>query len=107
MKEILNLSMDFKLIVEPAAESDISKAIEYYETQKQGLGKVFFEELIDKVKQIQKFPNSINIRYNHTRVAVLKRFPYLIFYILVDNVIVVLAVMNSSINPNNWPDPRG
>lgn len=99
--------MDFKLIVEPTAESDISSAIEYYEAQKQGLGKVFFEELIEKVKQIQKFPNSISIRYNHTRVAVLKNFPYLIFYILVDNVIVILAVKNSSINPINWPDPKG
>jgi hypothetical protein len=95
--------MDFKLIVEPTADSDISKAIEYYDAQRKGLGKLFFEELIEKIHQIRTYPNSISIRYSHIRVATLYKFPYLIFYIVVDHVIVVLAVLNSSRNPEKWP----
>ena len=95
--------MDFKLIVQPNADTDISKAIEYYNAQRYGLGKEFFEELIEKVKQIHKYPNSVSIRYNRTHVASLKKFPYLIFYILIDNTIIVLAVVNSFRDSKSWP----
>ncbi len=66
--------------LEPAY-AELDDAIEYYNTQVQGLGKVFFEEVLTSVKLITQFPTAWPSISVHTKKAILRRFPYsLIFY---------------------------
>lgn len=67
--------------IEPAS-LELDDAIEYYELQLQGLGKKFFEEILETTELISKFPDLFTINSEHTRKAVLRKFPFSIIYTL-------------------------
>jgi len=62
-----------------------------------------FEKHISKIIQtIQKNPLKIQIRYNQTRVAFLKKFPYCVHFNIIENEIIIIAVFHTSQSPQKW-----
>lgn len=61
--------------IEPVA-IELEDAIEFYEIQISGLGKKFLNDVTDTIKLISKFPQLFPENSEHTRRAVLIKFPF-------------------------------
>jgi plasmid stabilization system protein ParE len=98
----------FKVVVLPIAKQDIAEASNWYNSQEHRLGKRFVAEVRKHISFIKKHPEGAPIRYNNTRTAVLDKFPYTIHYRITDDkrLIVNLAVLHTSRNPNLWQEYR-
>ncbi len=89
----------YHLIISPDAENDIEQAYNWYETQKEGLGAEFFEQVKITFVQIENNPKPFFEYKPLVRRAIVKRFPYGIFFYLSETTINVFAVFHSSRNP--------
>ena len=68
-------------IIEPAS-IELDDAIEFYELQLKGLGKIFFEEVLETTELISQFPDLFTRNSKHTRKALLRKFPFSIHYFI-------------------------
>lgn len=94
--------MKYELIIHSCAESEISDAALWYEKQRRGLGSEFLQCIDAALESIQRAPNLYTNIYKNVRRALIKRFPYSIFYILENGKIVIIAVFHEKRNPNIW-----
>jgi len=79
-------------------------AIEYYELHLTGLGRRFFNEVIETIDLIVQFPQLWAQNSEHTRKAVLRKFPYNLVYSMRDNMIYIIAVAHQNRVPEYWID---
>ncbi|MHA1585324.1 MAG: type II toxin-antitoxin system RelE/ParE family toxin [Promethearchaeota archaeon] len=91
-----------QVIFHPNAREELEFGINYYDSQVQGLGFDFLEEVEHSIEIIQKFPKCGKILRNHVRQFVLQRFPYMIFYLFKENQIYVVAVALQRQKPYYW-----
>jgi plasmid stabilization system protein ParE len=87
-----------------AAKRDVKKAYEWYEEQKPGLGDVFLERVEECLSAIGRSPNAFQVVAHDARRAIVKQFPYVIFYRIEDEAIYVYSVFHTSQNPQKWID---
>jgi len=91
-----------QVVVRPAAAADIDEAFLWYEGQHPGLGHEFLaavQTLIDAIAQHSlRYP----VVRRSTRRALLRRFPYAIYFRTYDEVVVVVACMHGRRNPRRW-----
>lgn len=85
-------------------EQDIKEAIFHYDKQLSGLGDRFFEEYLQYIEVIKRNPFIFQLRYKKVHLAPLRNFPFLIFYIIEQENILILSVVNSFKNPDKWPE---
>jgi plasmid stabilization system protein ParE len=91
-----------RLLLRPAAAADVEEAYRWYEAQRQGLGEEFLLALGGVLRSIRENPDRYPIIYRQTRHALLGRFPYLVYYRLVDQGVMVVACMHASRDPRRW-----
>ena len=96
--------MTLEILVRPEAEHDLMEAAAWYEQQQAGLGYRFSEEIETTFARISRHPYSYETLHRGTRRALLRRFPFGIFYRVEDAGIVILAVMHASRDPRRWRD---
>lgn len=89
--------------LEPAY-AELDDAIEYYNTQAQGLGKVFFEEVLFTIKLVSQFPTAWPSVSLHTKKAILRRFPYSLIFAIRNRKITIIAIAHHHRNPEYWID---
>lgn len=93
---------DYRLVSEPRADLDIEAAFQWYEKEQSGLGLEFLDELRLAYNRIVAGP----LKYPHLRSgvrrALLKRFPYIVYFSVEPAVIVVLTVLHASRDPAEW-----
>lgn len=94
--------MAYNLITSPEAEFDIERAVKWYVNINIELAQQFIIELKAAKIYIVNNPKKIQIRYNKTRIAFLKRFSYGIHYVFHKKTIVIVAVFNTAENPIKW-----
>lgn len=84
------------------AASDVALAREWYDERRPGLGADFIQSLEDIVDVIAEFPEAFpEIAVGHRR-AILRRFPYFLYYRIDRDGIEVLACLHSSRSPGTW-----
>ena len=91
-----------KLLFRPAAAADLEEAWRWYEERRSGLGREFLDEAEAAVRRILNAPHACAIVYKDRRRALLERFPYSVVYRLVDEQVVVLAVVHAKRSPRVW-----
>jgi len=89
-------------IILPEAEQDVSEAYIWYEKQESGLGEEFLRCVDACIWSIRRNPEMYGIVHENYRRAVLRRFPYVIFYEFVDDIIIVYSIFHCSQNPKKW-----
>jgi len=98
---------EYRLLAEPPADLDIEAAFQWYEKELPGLGLEFLDELQDTYSRIVEGP----LKYQHLRSgvrrALLRRFPYAVYFAVERSVILVLAVLHASRDPAEWQRRRG
>jgi plasmid stabilization system protein ParE len=90
------------LVFLPVARDDIDLAVEYYEQQQAGLGDRFVSAVRREVTWIQANSKVAGVVYRDVRAACVRRFPYVVYYRVVANQIVVGAVQHGSRDWSNW-----
>ena len=94
--------MSLKVYLRPEAEADIEDAATWYDRQRKGLGQEFLDDVLVALDTISENPNIYPIMYRQSRRAVVRRFPFGIFYRVDEGLVVVLAVMHGSRHPRRW-----
>lgn len=94
--------MSYQLIIRDEAEAELEEAYQWYEAQKTGLGKDLVLRVDACLSLIRKNPYAYSVKYKQVRQAFVHRFPYSIFYVVVEDAIVVLSVFHSKRTPAIW-----
>ena len=89
-------------IFRPAAAADVEDASRWYDNQRAGLGDEFLATVGSVVQSLAVYPERFPIVYRQTRRANLPRFPYSLFYRIVDDQVVVVACMHGRRHPRRW-----
>jgi toxin ParE1/3/4 len=92
----------FKLVSEPRADLDIEAAFQWYEKERAGLGIEFLDELREVYAKIVDGPFQYSQLRSNIRRALLKRFPYAVFFSVENETIVALAVLHTARDPAEW-----
>jgi len=93
------------LRVEPAAAVDVARAIHWYELQSPGLGPEFLRSIDACFERIQRAPEAGILTIESVRRTAVRRFPFLVFYLVESEGIVVLAVIHAARDPE-WIQRR-
>ena len=91
-----------RLRLNPEAEADLVEAFAWYEGQRPGLGSEFFAEVAQVLQRIEDAPLQHAVVLEDTRRAIVRRFPYAVFFIVDPDVIAVTAVMHGKRDPKRW-----
>jgi plasmid stabilization system protein ParE len=89
-------------VFRPAAAADLEEASRWYEQQKPGLGFQFLDATEAAVKRLLALPRAHPVIYKDRRRALVERFPYSLIYRLMDEQVVVLAVVHVRRSPTLW-----
>ena len=84
------------------ARNDIEDAARWYESQQPNLGGEYLDEVAAAFEKLAENAQGDPEIHRGTRRLLLQRFPFGIFYRINDNAVIVVAVMHSSRDPNNW-----
>ena len=92
-----------RLIVRPAAELDIREAVDWYEGERPELGARFLDELQSTLNRLRMMPVQFPSVGKGVRRALLRRFPYAIYFLMPDEArAVVIAVLHQRRAPRVW-----
>lgn len=94
--------MTHELLVRPDAESDISEAYQWYESQKIGLGSDFLMCIEATIDAIERNPKLYPKVHKNVRRALIRRFPFGIFYIVEETKIIILSIFHVRRDPKQW-----
>ena len=82
---------EYRLVAEPRADLDVAAAYHWYETERTGLGREILGHLSKTYDRIG---------------ALLRRFPYAVYFAVEPDVVVILAVLHVSRDPAEWQRRR-
>ena len=87
--------------IAPRAAKDINDSVAYYDAEQVGLGMRLVDALESAYRLIQQAPLAGSTRYQHllpvpTRMHVLKKFPFLVFYVELSDHISIFRVLHNS-----------
>jgi toxin ParE1/3/4 len=98
--------MNWRVVIRPEVEPDVTKAARWYESQQAGLGAEFVEEIIqvwdaladNPLLNARRHPRK-NIRWRYP-----ERFPYRVIYEVseAEHSVVVAAVLHAARDDKHW-----
>ena len=91
--------MSYKVQVRGAAELELAEAQVWYETQQTGLGTKFRSEVSQVIDRLAATPLIYQIAHRDIRRAIVRRFPYLIWYRVAAETVIVLACAYAGRDP--------
>jgi plasmid stabilization system protein ParE len=94
--------MSVPFIITPEAEQDLTDGRDWYERQKDGLGIEFVLAVGAVFERLQANPRMHQIVRKDVRRAVVKRFPYVVFYRALADRTEVIAVHDARRDPKRW-----
>lgn len=86
--------MKYQIYFRSEAESDLQQAYDWYQSIMPGLGDDFLISVDAAVHSVQRNPRLYLLVYKNVRRALLRRFPYGLFYVIRGTNIVVLAAFH-------------
>lgn len=94
--------MTLEVRLRPGAELDLASAATWYEEQREGLGHEFLDQILATLSGIASAPQMFPIVHRETRRALIRRFPFAVYFRVEATAIVVIAVMHGSRDPRDW-----
>jgi plasmid stabilization system protein ParE len=91
--------LSYEVQVRRAAELDIAEAQVWYETQQTGLGAAFRSEVSQVIDRLAATPLIYQIVHRDIRRAIVRRFPYLVWYRVAAETVIVLACTYAGRDP--------
>ena len=94
------MAIDF--VTSSEFEEDIAEAYGWYERQRPGLGEEFLSCLDACIQRICRQPLGYSVVFESYRRALVRRFPYAVFYEFEGNEVTVYALFHTARNPMKW-----
>ena len=94
--------MKYRLELRPEASADVAEAFSWYEAERPGLGLEFEAELDRTLSFIRDMPAAGRLVHRTLRRALVRRFPFAIYYVLRADLIEVRGVLHSRRHPRTW-----
>jgi plasmid stabilization system protein ParE len=91
-----------RVIFTPEADDDVGESYRWYESRAPGLGEGFLRCVEVCVHSIQRNPRMFPVVIDEFRRALIRRFPYEIFYEPMNDSVTIYAVFHCSQNPQKW-----
>lgn len=89
------------------ADEAVAAAYRWYEDREPGLGEDFLRRLEACLLTIRRHPQLYPIAVDEFRCALMRRFPYEVFYEISDGTLFVYAVFHCSQDPDKWRERLG
>ncbi len=84
------------------ADAELAEAREWYARQRSDLDAEFMQCIDEALMRIARDPHLYPIVYRSLRRAVVRRFPFAVFYELTTDETQVVAIFHSRRNPEIW-----
>lgn len=97
----------YRLVAEPAADQDVEAAFEWYQSEREGLGLEFLDELRAAYGRVSEGPLKYREIRSGIRRALLRRFPYAVYFSVEPDTVVILAVLHAHRDPAAWQGRGG
>jgi len=81
---------------------DIAEAAEWYRQRDPKVAAEFLDAIHASIELLLTFPRSHELARQNTRRAFLVRFPYTLYYVDLEQEIVLLACLHQARNPRRW-----
>jgi plasmid stabilization system protein ParE len=91
-----------RLVVDPTAAREVEEAAAWYDDQTAGLGLEFLRAITAVFAAVRRAPLTYQRVQADTRRALVRRFPYGVFFRETETTIVVLAVVHTHRDPQVW-----
>lgn len=95
-----------QLYLRDEAKADITEAFRWYEARRSGLGSDFLQSIRLTLSRIERNPEMYPVAVDDIRKAPLKRFPYIAYFVVIEDKLSVLAVMHGRRDPQRWQQRR-
>lgn len=82
------------------AENELEDALYFYDLISTKIGDNFLYQINDSITSILLNPETYKLEFEIYRQAVVKKFPFVIIYTKIDNIILISAIFHTSKNPN-------
>jgi plasmid stabilization system protein ParE len=92
----------FQVVFVPAAAAELIEAYDWYEAELSGLGSRFRAEVDSTVERMTANPLQFPVVLKGVRRALLRSFPYMLFFTIKDNTLLVIACFHVSRDPRIW-----
>ena len=86
----------------PVAKQELKQNISFYESKYKGLGQDFYSEVKSSIQLISSFPELCPERNDETRRYLLNRFPYIIVYLIYNDIIWIVSIAHCKRKPDYW-----
>ena len=96
------LTVKHPISIRKEAEEDISETYQYYESCREHLGSDFLLCIEESLARISRNPNQYRKIYKTVRRALVRRFPYGIYYVVLEDRVSVIGVIHARKNPTHW-----
>jgi hypothetical protein len=90
--------MDFEIIMTDPAYDDLDEAI-YYESQSQDLGSRFYQDVLLQFEKLKVKPQYYKFYVEDFRRILLEKFPYLVIYKVIEEQVIIYAIVFSGRDP--------
>ena len=94
--------MTQRVVFRPEAVVEVTEAYAWYEARRRGLGQDFAEALDITVASIAERPLSHRAVHGELRRAVMRRFPYAVYFRVLGQETLVVGVVHGHRDPRAW-----
>jgi plasmid stabilization system protein ParE len=91
-----------KVRILSCAEREFAEAVDFYNTERPGLGYEFAEEVQDTLDRIAAFPRAWPLFSINARRCFVRRFPYGVLYQVHTDFVLVVALLHMKRSPQTW-----
>ncbi len=95
-----------RLLLEPEAEAEFLEAARWYESRRSALGGEFRASVETILGFIEVAPERFPVALRDIRKARVPRFPYVVYYVPLPDVVSVIAIIHGRRNPRRWQTRR-
>ncbi|NJD20730.1 MAG: type II toxin-antitoxin system RelE/ParE family toxin [Gemmatimonadetes bacterium] len=89
--------------IRPQVEAEISEAMAWYGDRVPGLDGAFLRALTVALVRVSEVPESYATIRGAVRRAILRKFPYAVYYVFDGVEVIVLACIHERRSPERWP----
>ncbi|NCO65654.1 MAG: type II toxin-antitoxin system RelE/ParE family toxin, partial [Solirubrobacter sp.] len=86
----------------PDAKKELLEVTDYFEECRFDLGREFAKEVYSTIQRIISFPLAWSGFSKNTRRCLTNRFPFAVVYQVVDDEIIIIAIMQLNRKPGYW-----
>ena len=95
-----------RLLLEPEAEAEFLEAQEWYAARSPRIAEAFRAAVDRTLEAVEDAPHRFPIAVRDIQKARVGRFPYVVYYVRLPQVITVIAIIHGRRDPRRWQERR-